>query len=587
MRRPETPRSRSRPAHAPLALAMALAFGPSLAATSTPKLDLTPVVVAPQPFNTGLAMGGHKEALRRQLAHRVHVPTRVADRPATTITVSNCDDDGAGSLRDAFAHAFSGDTIDLTALACSTISLTSGPLTTAEYDLTIRGPGAKRLAIDGNDTTRLIAHTGYGLLDIDGVTLRNGRYDYTGPVMYAGLAAGACVLSSGSITLTHSSVEHCSASGTSVSGAAIDAGGRLILTDSTVSGVSASAHSDEISATIYGGAVYAAASYITRATISNVTVSATATTAFSGTFGGGVFSLYGIVLTDSRVSGVSVDVAAAKIAYAKGGGIGSPQTVIMSGSTIEDNHVRGTPGVGVSGAYTYISAIGGGGVYIASIPRGIPPLSTITGSTISGNTATCDGPIGDYTVGGGGGIGSWSPLAVEITNSTISGNSAATMGGGLYARHHGAFALSNTTVTDNTAPAGSGIADQGNESPYDLSLVSSIVAGNHTSDASSFEITTVHSIGGNTNLLGTANAAVPGDSLGGDPLLAPLAFNGGPTRTHALLAGSPAIDAGSNPAALEHDQRGATFLRTSGTSTDIGAFELQPMPDELFADGFD
>jgi hypothetical protein len=587
MRRPETPRPRPRPAQAPLALALALAFGPNLAATATPKLDQRPVAMSPAPFNTGFAMGGQKAVLHRQLAHRGLLPAAAPARPAATVTVTNCDDAGAGSLREAFTNAVSGDTIDLTALGCSTISLTSGSLTTSADDLATRGPGAKQLTIDGNDTTRLIAHTGYGLLDIDGVALRNGRYDYTGPVLYAGLAAGACVLSSGSITLTNSTVEHCSASGTSVSGAAIDALGRLILTDSMVSGVDASAHSDEISATIYGGAVYAAASYITRSTISNATVSATASTAFSGTFGGGVFSIYGIVLTDSRVSGVSVNVAAGKIAYAKGGGIGSPQTVIMSGSSVEDNHVRGTPGVGASGAYTYISAIGGGGVYIASIPRGFPPESTITGSTISGNTATCDGPLGDYTVGGGGGLGSWSPRPVVITNSTISGNSAATMGGGLYARHRGAFALSNATVTDNTAPTGGGIADQGDESVYDLSLVSSIIAGNHATDATSFEITTLHAISGSVNLLGNANVAVPADTLGGDPLLAPLAYNGGPTRTHALLAGSPAIDAGSNPAALEHDQRGATFLRTSGTGTDIGAFELQPMPDELFADGFD
>jgi len=587
MRRPETPRPRFRPTQAPLALAMALALAPGLVATAAPTLDHTPVVAAPQPFNTGLAMGTQKAVLRRQLARRGVVPAAAPQRPATTVTVTNCDDAGAGSLREAFTNAVSGDTIDLTALACSTISLTGGALTTSAYDLAVRGPGAKQLAIDGNDATRLVAHTGYGLLDIDGVTLRNGRYDYTGPVMYAGLAAGACMLSSGSVTLTNSTVEHCSASGTSVSGAAIDAAGRLILTDSTVSGVNASAHSDEISATIYGGAVYAAASYITRATISDATVTASASTAFSGTFGGGVFSLYGIVLTDSRVSGVSVDVSAAKIAYAKGGGIGSPRTVIMSGSTIEDNHVRGTPGIGVNGAYTYVSAIGGGGVYIASIPRGVPPVSSIAGSTISGNTATCNGDVGAYTVGGGGGIGSWSPLPLAITNSTISGNNAATMGGGLYTRHFGTLALSNTTVTDNTAPAGGAIADQGEESAYDLSLVSSIVAGNHTTAAASFEITTLHGIAGNTNLLGTANVAVPGDSLGGDPLLAPLAYNGGPTRTHALLAGSPAIDAGSNAAALEHDQRGATFLRTSGTNTDIGAFELQPMPDELFNDGFD
>ncbi len=61
-----------------------------------------------------------------------------------------------------------------------------------------------------------------------------------------------------------------------------------------------------------------------------------------------------------------------------------------------------------------------------------------------------------------------------------------------------------------------------------------------------------------------------------DPQLGPLADNGGPTQTFALLTGSPAIDAGSNPAALTSDQRGGNFFRVSGAAADIGAFELQP-----------
>ena len=64
---------------------------------------------------------------------------------------------------------------------------------------------------------------------------------------------------------------------------------------------------------------------------------------------------------------------------------------------------------------------------------------------------------------------------------------------------------------------------------------------------------------------------------GANPLLGPLANNGGPTLTHALLAGSPAINAGINPLALAFDQRGTGFARSSGV-TDIGAFEVQGAP---------
>jgi hypothetical protein len=81
------------------------------------------------------------------------------------------------------------------------------------------------------------------------------------------------------------------------------------------------------------------------------------------------------------------------------------------------------------------------------------------------------------------------------------------------------------------------------------------------------------------NATGTTFAAGSGANITGtDPMLGPLADNGGPTRTHALLPGSPAIDHGSNPAGLVADQRGGLFLRTVGAAADIGAFEAQPNP---------
>jgi hypothetical protein len=66
------------------------------------------------------------------------------------------------------------------------------------------------------------------------------------------------------------------------------------------------------------------------------------------------------------------------------------------------------------------------------------------------------------------------------------------------------------------------------------------------------------------------------DTIKAAPMLLPLADNGGPTRTHALAAGSPAIDAGNNLAGLVTDQRGSPFVRVAGAAPDIGAFELQP-----------
>jgi hypothetical protein len=75
----------------------------------------------------------------------------------------------------------------------------------------------------------------------------------------------------------------------------------------------------------------------------------------------------------------------------------------------------------------------------------------------------------------------------------------------------------------------------------------------------------------------------------GDPHLAPLADNGGPVLTHALLSGSPAINRGINPDGLATDQRGAGYARIVGNFADIGAYELQMGDgnDKIFSDGFD
>jgi hypothetical protein len=81
------------------------------------------------------------------------------------------------------------------------------------------------------------------------------------------------------------------------------------------------------------------------------------------------------------------------------------------------------------------------------------------------------------------------------------------------------------------------------------------------------------------NTTGTVfRAGSAANVIGLDPRLGPLADNGGPTQTHALLAGSPALDHGSNPAGLAFDQRGAGFARVRGAAPDIGAFEAAPAP---------
>jgi len=82
-----------------------------------------------------------------------------------------------------------------------------------------------------------------------------------------------------------------------------------------------------------------------------------------------------------------------------------------------------------------------------------------------------------------------------------------------------------------------------------------------------------------------ANLTLPAGTLSADPMLGPLAFNGGTMRTHALDTGSPAIDAGNNNVLnLESDQRGVPYPRAIGMHADIGAVEFDS--HHIFADAF-
>lgn len=208
-------------------------------------------------------------------------------------------------------------------------------------------------------------------------------------------------------------------------------------------------------------------------------------------------------------------------------------------------------------------------------------------STISGNRAGLD-PQASF--GSAGGVMSYS--GITSYNSTISNNAAATYAGGLWA--YDGISLHHTTVTGNTAADGIGGGLYADAAGDPLVLHDSIVAGNSASDGDP-------DIGGGTvtsgySLIGVepANFTDSGGSLVGslvsplDAELGPLADNGGPTLTHDLLPGSPALNSG-NPAFApppEFDQRGAPYLRVYNARLDMGAVEYQP-GDMVFANGFE
>ena len=179
---------------------------------------------------------------------------------------------------------------------------------------------------------------------------------------------------------------------------------------------------------------------------------------------------------------------------------------------------------------------------------------------------------------------------ISLTNSTVSGNSSFRSGGGISASN-GFISLTNSTVTNNAA---NGFGAAGNDtgggielSSGNVSIVNSIVADNLSSVSpdlllGSVELVVEHSLISSTTGSNITAATGTGNILNQPALLGPLADNGGPTLTHALLPGSPAIDVGNASLAvdtdgfpLNTDQRGVGFGRVSGNAVDIGAFEVQ------------
>jgi len=256
---------------------------------------------------------------------------------------------------------------------------------------------------------------------------------------------------------------------------------------------------------------------------------------------------------------------------AGGGGIfGSASPIItISDSTVSNNTVNcaGNPNCG------------GGGIQGAS-------SVTITNSTFSNNTVNCN----TSTPCGGGGIYNYATLT--ITNSTFSGNSTASDGGGIY--NHATLTITNSTFSGNSAAYGGGINNQSS-----LTFTNSTLSGN-TATGSGGGIYNNNVVNYNNTII--ANSSSGGDcynvgtiginlnslvedgscsaSLSGDPNLGSLANNGGPTQTHALLTGSPAIDTGVNCPAT--DQRGVT--RPKDIACDIGAYEYFALGNLVWGD---
>ena len=177
----------------------------------------------------------------------------------------------------------------------------------------------------------------------------------------------------------------------------------------------------------------------------------------------------------------------------------------------------------------------------------------------------------------GGGISNGGTL--EIHNSTLSGNRVDGGGGGI-SNSGGATTITNSTLTDNfsihtEAVGGGGLLN----SDGGTLQIGNTILNSGSSDANFNNSATVISLGYNLSSdNGGGFLTATGDQINTNPMLGPLQNNGGPTFTHALLTGSPAINAGDPnfaPPPL-YDQRGPGYDRVVGGRIDIGSFELQP-----------
>ena len=310
-----------------------------------------------------------------------------------------------------------------------------------------------------------------------------------------------------------------------------------------------------------GGCIYSAGYVkVDRSTITNCTVT---TAKPSGGFpaiaqGGAIYAKQGVKLTHSRITAnLALDLSAGAN-ETSGAGIATGVRLRAYYSTISGNNAT-------SAASSHGGAVSVGGNV------------SISNSTIDSNAADFAAAI--YH----GKIDSSSYL--QINNSTISGNNAAAAGTAIYSN-------AKTYIYNSTIAFNSGRTSAAVDVRNDATLLNSILARdtNQTGGFTDLYVDSPYTLTGSHNLIMSSNQSIVGETtLTSDPQLTPLANHGGETRVHALLATSPAVNAGiavSTPIGAGWDQRGSPYSHSVG-GPDIGAYERQSPDDEIFYNGLD
>ena len=472
------------------------------------------------------ATGAALTAGSAALAATAGLIATAAPAGAATFTVSNLDDAGAGSLRQAVLDAnAAGGPDDIAFAEGLTGTITLESQIDVNDELTINGPGADVITISGGGDSRI--------------------FDVTAPFAVSSLTFADA--------------------GPDTIGCRSDSGGVIRQVDNPL----------EVTGSVFTGnsGGYGATIYImdpgSSATISGSTFVGNVSN--SGCDGPAVYSNYGgdVSITTSTFQGnTATDDEAGAVWLCPAAGV----TNTITSSTFTDNHATGFNGGAILVYQCGEDNVTGGSHLL------------VANSTITGNTAT----------NRGGGIMFYSEVpdaSLTVLQSTITDNTAGFYGGGIGVYGEGEFpvTITGTILTGNevtdTEPRELGTADAdqpGGPDGIGAAGVGALAPG--PSDLFS-EIADLPT--GDNNIVGTLEGATTltgtGNQLGvDDPLLGPLADNGGPTQTRALLEGSPALNAGPDPVpdfpGNEFDQRGPDFLRVVFGRVDVGAYEVQAPP---------
>jgi hypothetical protein len=431
--------------------------------------------------------------------------------------VTTLADSGPGSLRQAIldANDTPGDDT-ITFKVTGTIQLARA-LPNLSSNIDMQGPGAGSLTVRRNTggAYRIFTVDRGATVVLSGLTITNG---YSSGLDSAGISnRGTLILNDSTVSYNYSE------GGVYIAGTGIENTGTLTLNSSTIS----NNYSDSGFGILNSGIL----------TLNNSTVRDN----YSDYLGGGISTQGTLTLNSSTVSN--------NYCNDSGDGIVNGGTMTLNYSTVSGN--RGGSYPSTPGISNYGTAL-------------------LNSSTVSGN----DAGIVNYDT-------------ALLNSSTVSGNGAGLRAGGItnvaYNRDATVILL-NSTIANNTVSSSERTSSQiytgqqsGGTGRATVQFRNTIISGggerpNFFADAGGTFVTEGHNLSNDAS--GDLNPELD-DLPSTDPLLGPLQDNGGPTFTHALLEGSPAIDAGDNTDAPDWDQRGEGFPRIVNKTIDIGAYEVQ------------